>query len=244
LDSHLADLLAKYETFIDRYSWSSYTLGSVEHLEPALRFLKSRTVIRSMVDLGCGYGVLTCIVAEYLGAEEVWGIDIDDERLNSEKPCKIITLKHDLTKPISIERKFDLATSFGVVEHLEDWDTFIANAYTPLKEGGWLLISAPNLGSWINRIALLLGYQPRDLEISAKKLYHVLPQYRGHPPVGHIKIATLGAMKGFLEDHGFKVVKAWSLYAKDNIIANVVDQILKPFPSLARRYIVLAQKST
>jgi len=122
LDSRLAELLAKYNAkynaFIDKYSWSSYTLGSVKHLEPALRFLKSRTVIRSMVDLGCGSGVLTCIVAEYLGADEVWGIDIDDERLNSEKPCKIIIVKHDLTKPIPVWRKFDLATSFGVMEHL------------------------------------------------------------------------------------------------------------------------------
>jgi len=37
-----------------------------------------------MVDLGCGYGVHTCIVAEYLGGKEAWDIDIDYERLNSE----------------------------------------------------------------------------------------------------------------------------------------------------------------
>jgi len=43
LDSRLAELLAKNNAFIDKYSWSSYTSGSVEHLEPALRFLKSRT---------------------------------------------------------------------------------------------------------------------------------------------------------------------------------------------------------
>jgi len=135
LDRHLTELLVKYKIFVDKYSFSSYTLGSIEHLEPALRFLKSQTVIRSMVDLGYGYGVLTCIVAEYVGAEEVWGIDIDDERLSSEKPCKIITVKHDLSKPVSIEGKFDLATSFGVVEHLENWDVFIANVDVLLKMG-------------------------------------------------------------------------------------------------------------
>lgn len=242
MDERLTELLAKYKIFIDKYSWSSYTLRSIEHLEPALRFLKSQTAIRSMMDLGCGYGVLTCLVAEYLGVEEVWGIDIDDERLSSEKPCKIITVKHNLTKPVSTERKFDLTTSFGVIEHLEDWDIFIANVDVLLKEGGWLLLSAPNLGSWINRVALLLGYQPRDLEISSKKLYHVLPQYRGHLPAGHIKIATLGAMKEFLEDNGFRVVKIWPLYAKDNVLANVVDGVLKSFPSLARRFMILAQK--
>jgi len=242
MSGRLTELLARYKAFIDKYGWSSYTLGSIEHLEPALRLLRSRTVIRSMVDLGCGYGVLTCIVAEYLGTEEVWGVDLNDERLNAEKPCKIVIVKHDLTKPITVERKFDLVISFGVLEHLDDWDIFITNAYTLLKKGGWLLLSAPNLGSWINRVALFLGYQPRDLEISKKKLYHVLPPYRGHLPVDHIKIATLGAIKEYLEDHRFKVVKAWPLYAKDSRVANIIDGILRPFPSLARRFIVLAQK--
>jgi len=50
-----------------------------------------------MIDLGCSYGVLTCIVAKYLGAKEAWGIDVDGERLNTEKLCKIVTLKHGLT---------------------------------------------------------------------------------------------------------------------------------------------------
>jgi len=242
MDSRLKDLLTKYKVFIDKYSWSSYTLRSIEHLEPALRFLKSRTVVKSIADLGCGYGVLTCIVAEYFRAEEIWCVDIDDERLNAEKPCKIVTVRHDLTKPITVERNFDLVMSFGVIEHLNDWDAFMTNVYTLLKKEGWLLLSAPNLGSWINRITILLGYQPRDLEISKYRLYHVLPQYKGHLPAGHIKIATLGAMKEYLEDRGFEIVKVLSLYAKDNTLANIVDKFFKQFPSLARRFIILAQK--
>lgn len=106
----------------------------------------------------------------------------------------------------------------------------------------FLLISAPNLGSWINRISLLMGFQPRDLEISSKGLYGVPPLYKGHTPIGHIKIATLRAMKQFIESYGFRVVKVYPLYAKDNALANIVDSLLKPFPSLARRYIVLAQR--
>jgi len=47
-----------------------------------------------------------------------------------------------------------------------------------LADQGYFLISMPNLSSWVNRLALLLGYQPRDLEISTKKLYGVAPPYR------------------------------------------------------------------
>jgi len=109
-----------------------------------------------------------------------------------------------------------------------------------------LPLSAPNLGSWINSLALLLGYQPRDLEISNKKLYHVLPQYRGHLLVGHIKIgyalAMLKAMEELLEDHRFEIVNMWLLNSKDRFIANVVDLAFKPFPSLAQRHVILSQK--
>jgi len=62
-----------------------------------------------------------------------------------------------------------------------------------------LVISAPNLGSWINRVSLLMGFQPRDLEISSKGLYGVAPLYKGHKPANHIKIATLRAMKQFMK---------------------------------------------
>jgi len=134
LDKKLAEILIKYKAFVEKYSWSTYTLGSVEQLEPALKTQKDQRV-KSLVDLGCGYGVLTCIIAEYLGAEEVYGIDVDDERLNSEKPCKMNTVKHNLNGPIAIGKEFDLAVSFGVVKHMENWDSFIANAYTLLKEG-------------------------------------------------------------------------------------------------------------
>lgn len=235
----LQELLPNYRVFIEKYGWSSYTLMSIEHLEPALRMLRDKG-IRSMIDFGCGYGVLTCIIAEYLGIEEVWGIDIDDERIDAEKPCKITVVKHNLDKPLVIGRKFDLVTSFGVLEHIHDWNAFMGSILKLSKEGTWILISAPNLGSWINRLAIILGRQPRDLEIAAK-LYHVLPPYRQHLPVGHIKMATLGAMEEFLKDFGFQVVKVFSLYSKHNAI-NIVDKLLKPFPSLARRYIILAYR--
>ncbi|MEM2196922.1 MAG: hypothetical protein QW290_07570 [Sulfolobales archaeon] len=129
-----------------------------------------------------------------------------------------------------------------MVEHLLDWDTFMENVVRLSYKKSLLLISAPNLGNWINRSLLLLGFQPRDLEISSKRLYGVAPLYKGHAPIGHVKVATLPAMRQFIESYGFRVVRASSLYAKDNVLANIVDLLLKPFPSLARRYIILAQR--
>ncbi|MGC9107812.1 MAG: class I SAM-dependent methyltransferase, partial [Infirmifilum sp.] len=135
----------------------------------------------------------------------------------------------------------DLVTSFGVLEHVNCWDEFMENIEMTLKPGGFLVISMPNLSSWLNRVALLLGYQPRDLEISQQKLYGVLPYYRSHPPDTHIKTAVFKAFKELLEDNGFQVLIAQSLYSKENLLVNIIDRLLNT-PSLGRRFIILARR--
>jgi hypothetical protein len=37
-----------------------------------------------------------------------------------------------------------------------------------LREGGYLLITTPNLASWVNRLVMLLGYQPYNCEVSRR----------------------------------------------------------------------------
>jgi len=109
-----------------------------------------------------------------------------------------------------------------------------------LVNGGYFLVSMPNLGSWVNRLALLLGYQPRDLEISTKKLYGVAPPY-GHEVIGHVKVATFKAFKEYLMDNGFEIVIAKPLYNKQSLLINLIDKIFST-PALSRRFIVLARK--
>jgi hypothetical protein len=110
-----------------------------------------------------------------------------------------------------------------------------------LVNGGYFLVSMPNLGSWVNRLALLLGYQPRDLEISTKKPYGVAPSYSYHGVIGHVKVATFKAFKEYLIDNGFEIVIAKPLYNKQSLLINLIDKIFST-PALSRRFIVLAKK--
>jgi hypothetical protein len=88
---------------------------------------------------------------------------------------------------------------------------------------------------------LLLGYQPRDLEISRKKLYGVAPPYKNHGVAGHVKVATFRAFKEYLMDNGFEIVMAKPLYNKQNLLINLIDKLLFA-PSLSRRFVILARK--
>ena len=60
---------------------SSYTLLATDMLKPVLERLRGEG-IKVLMDLGCGYGLLTLIVADFISAEKVYAIDIDVQRLS------------------------------------------------------------------------------------------------------------------------------------------------------------------
>jgi SAM-dependent methyltransferase len=226
---------------------SSYTLSAIDMLKPILERLRGEG-IKVLMDLGCGYGLLTLIVTNFIGAEKVYAIDIDAQRLSfldkikgRSSVKKVIVLNHDFCKQINIDEKVQLVTSFGSLEHVTCWDEVLENVKNVLIDGGYFLVLMPNLGSWVNRLALLLGYQPRDLEISRRKLYGVAPPYRNHGVAGHVKVATFRAFKEYLTDNGFEIVMARPLYSKQSLLINFIDKILST-PSLSRRFVILARK--
>jgi SAM-dependent methyltransferase len=247
--SLLDSVVKRYEGLLKDGSivGSSYTLSAIDMLIPVLEYLRGKG-IKVFMDLGCGYGLLTFIVADFIGVEKVYGVDIDDQRLSllnmirSRSSVKeVILLNHDFCKPIDINEKVQLVTSFGSLEHVTCWDDVLENAKNVLVNGGYFLVSMPNLGSWVNRLALLLGYQPRDLEISTKKLYGVAPPYSHHGVAGHVKVATFKAFKEYLIDNNFEIVMVGPLYSKQSLLINIVDRLLSS-PSISRRFVILARK--
>jgi SAM-dependent methyltransferase len=78
-----------------------------------LRYVHSRSVI----DVGCGQGTWLSVFREH-GVEDVWGVDGShvDERL-LEIPAQRF-LAADLSRPLSLKRRFDLVVSLEVAEHL------------------------------------------------------------------------------------------------------------------------------
>jgi SAM-dependent methyltransferase len=74
---------------------------------------------RSVIDIGCGVGHWLAAAKE-LGATDVLGIDgewVQKAQL-AISPENFIT--HDLAKPLSLNRRFDLALSLEVAEHLPE----------------------------------------------------------------------------------------------------------------------------
>ena len=87
-----------------------------------------RVETNSVIDFGCGVGTWLC-AARRLGAREVYGLDGDyvnrDMLLIDESdfhPC-------NLEEPVTVDRRFDLAISMEVAEHVHEEvaDTFVSS---------------------------------------------------------------------------------------------------------------------
>jgi len=190
------------------------------------------------VDLGCGDGTLTRLLAERISAKIVWGVDINEQRLSLAARKGIRVIKADLNKDVlPIEREsVDLVTAFEIIEHLYNPDNLISEVYRILKPSGHFVLSTPNLASWVNRLKLLLGRHPTYLDVSINMPSRSL---------GHIRLYTLEALRTLLESYGLKVVKlkgSSSSYKVPRIV-RVIDNILGNLrPSLSRILIIAAKK--
>lgn len=205
-----------------------------------------------MLDLGCGYGGLTMFLKNVLGFSEAYGVDQDCQRLSVAKERGLKTYECDLEGHLPFaEETFELVTSFGVLEHLKFYDNVFREACRVLKVQGSLLISTTNLGSWANRVALLFGYQPRNIEVSRLKVvgvhkaYHEL--YTKIEPIGHISSCTMRALKELMKFHGLRVERvlgASDPYSKQGnfSLLKTLDVLLSKKPSLSTRVFIFAQR--
>jgi SAM-dependent methyltransferase len=130
-----------------------YVRGVVDLLELTTRSLDGMFVL----DAGCGYGMMSILLA-ILGAREVHGIDIMEDRLGIFKQCLTNLRDGGFDLPIfpvmgSVMRsdyeddKFDLIISVEAISHYRDPDMFFEESARILKPGGVLLISDGNNGA-------------------------------------------------------------------------------------------------
>ena len=199
-----------------------------------------------LVDLGCGYGVISKLFADLLCFIEIYGVDIDERVLNEATKLGIKTIKADLNNKLPLPDKyFQLAISFGVLDHLIWWDNFFIESNRILENQGLLVIYMTNLGGWDSRMSLLFGYQPRHVEISKKMLVGVHKRYLEYSskPAGHIRTCTLRAIVNLAEYYGFVCTKKFGLKIPiKNVIIGAIDKIVSCIPTLSSRYLIILKK--
>ncbi len=104
----------------------------------------------SVLDLGCGEGVLTERWAEQLGDGRIVGIDLEDPKLQTHWASRARANLEFMTLPPQglpfADREFELAAAIEVLEHVPDPEHTLAEMARVAS--GHLLVSVPREPMW------------------------------------------------------------------------------------------------
>jgi 2-polyprenyl-3-methyl-5-hydroxy-6-metoxy-1,4-benzoquinol methylase len=127
----------------------------------------------SVLDVGCGEGVLTSQWAERLDGGRVVGIDLDDPKLRAEWDARRLPNLEfraaDATALAFDDDEFDVATAIEVLEHLPDPEATLAEMARVARRH--LLVSVPREPLW-RMLNMARGAYLRDLGNTPGHLNH------------------------------------------------------------------------
>jgi 2-polyprenyl-3-methyl-5-hydroxy-6-metoxy-1,4-benzoquinol methylase len=123
----------------------------MENFERTLDELWAKAAPASILDVGCGEGVLTHKWAQRLGDRRVVGIDLEDPVIQAEWAKRTApNLEYRIMKAQNLpfgDGEFALASAIEVLEHVPDPEHTVAEM-ARVARGGHLLVSVPREPLW------------------------------------------------------------------------------------------------
>jgi 2-polyprenyl-3-methyl-5-hydroxy-6-metoxy-1,4-benzoquinol methylase len=142
--------------------------------ERTLDELWAKASPRSVLDVGCGEGVLTQQWATRLRDGRVVGIDLEDPALQAEWAARTAAnLEYRVMKAERLpfaDGEFELAAAIEVLEHVPDPDHTVSEM-ARVARGGHLLVSVPREPLW-RALNLARGAYVRELGNTPGHLNH------------------------------------------------------------------------
>jgi 2-polyprenyl-3-methyl-5-hydroxy-6-metoxy-1,4-benzoquinol methylase len=177
----------------DKYGSSNPVVKRLmANFEATLAQLFAQASPESVLDVGCGEGVLTHRWAQQLGERRIVGIDLDDDKLKAEWETRSRPNLEYLTMPAErlpfADGEFDLAAAIEVLEHVPDPEHTVAEMARVASRH--LLVSVPREPLW-RALNVARGAYLREL---------------GNTP-GHVNHWSKRSFVRLLERHGEVVEK-------------------------------------
>ncbi|WP_320669932.1 class I SAM-dependent methyltransferase [Patulibacter defluvii] len=175
--------------------------------ERNLEQLFVRAAPESLLDVGCGEGVLVHEWALRLGDKRVVGIDLEEESIQAGwAQRQAPNLEYQILKAENLpfaDDEFDVATAIEVLEHVPDPEHTVAEMARVAKR--WLLVSVPREPIW-RGVNMARGAYLKDL---------------GNTP-GHLNHWSTNTFKRLLSQHG-EVVEVRKPFPWTQLLVRVGD---------------------
>lgn len=145
-----------------------------------------------VLDLAAGSGAWLARLRD-AGFTDQTAVELDHDRFRLQG---VEAIAIDLNSAFAdmIDAPFHIVTAIEIIEHLDCPRHFLRQVHDLLADGGYVLLSTPNLGNWTGRIRFLLQAEHRYFKVSD---YH---EQR------HISPITHNHMQLMLEEIGFKLI--------------------------------------
>ena len=135
---------------IDKFVFSKNLINA--SVEDKVSFIERACSGRSVLDMGC-----VCHNAEFAVSDPNWlhkkikavakdvmGLDYLPQEVAKLRDLGYNIIYGDASKPIDLDRKFDVIVAGDLIEHLHNFEGFFENCKRLLNKGGRLLVTTPN----------------------------------------------------------------------------------------------------
>lgn len=200
-----------------------------------------------LLDCGCREGDNATRMAQQIGTHQMIGLDYVKGPLVQANQRGISCIQSDLNEGIPLlSNSVDLILATDVIEHLINPYVFVGEMFRVFKPNGYMILDTPNLASWHNVFALLIGVQPfsgpnittmedSDLEIVRKmhRATHGLDEdgkFQDHPDpelTRHIIVVAYKSLINLLKNAGFTIEKEFGLgyYPLPPLLAHIFQRV-------------------
>jgi SAM-dependent methyltransferase len=225
------------ESLREFYEQSEVPIGSGSdrarrQLRMLAEVLRERQGPQRILDVGCGDGAATGLVARFSADNHVVGVDWSTRAVRKASEYGFTVVSGGVESPgLPIATgTVDVVIMSELIEHLVDTDAALAEAWRVLRPGGALLLSTPNLAAWYNRALVAFGVQPVFSEVSLRGI-HGRP---GRQVVGHLRLFTRRALVSMLHANDFERIEVAGAPHHDvPRPLRLVDQLMCAWPAAA-----------
>jgi 2-polyprenyl-3-methyl-5-hydroxy-6-metoxy-1,4-benzoquinol methylase len=190
------------------------------------KWLQNISPVSRSLDIGCGSGGFSALLSEKV---EKWGLDFERH------PDLLDNFNFhacDISQSWPVPQNyFDVILAGEVIEHVLDTDLFLHRCFEALWQGGYLLLTTPNLSSLANLRYWLKTEQYMWVDSGANQL-------------GHVRYLAPKRMESALKNAGFDniVMKTVSGLESLQVFPPLRSLIQQVFPLRGNRLCVIARK--